>query len=125
MGREGWPWPSVTRSSATRRRPGASTPPPRWPARPTWRVGERRLATRTNRRDRREAIRLLEGLIDEGVDQPQDRLLLVQLYEADNEWPRAHRQLILLRKMPGGNSSATLIAYVSAMLRHGELEEAE
>ena len=83
------------------------------------------LATRGNQRDRHKAIRLLEGLIDGGVDQPPDRLLLVQLYEANNEWPKARKQLALLRKMAGGNTSATLVAYVSAMLRHGELDEAE
>jgi tetratricopeptide (TPR) repeat protein len=81
------------------------------------------LATRGNQRDRVEAIRLLEGLIAAGADQPPDRLLLVQLYEANNEWPKARKQLLLLREMPGGRTSASLAAYVSAM--HGEVEEAE
>jgi predicted Zn-dependent protease len=83
------------------------------------------LASRGNRRDRLEAIRLVEELIDDGVDQPPDRLLLSQLYEANNEWPRARKQLTALRKMPRGDSLPILVAYAAAMLRNGEPDEAE
>jgi predicted Zn-dependent protease len=83
------------------------------------------LATRGNAHDRGEAIRILQGLIDEGVDQPTDRLLLAQLHEANDDWGKARQQLVGLRKTPGGNAPASLVAYASAMLRHGELEAAE
>jgi cellulose synthase operon protein C len=83
------------------------------------------LATRNNARDRREAIRLLEELVGEGTDQAQEHLLLTQLYEANNEWPKARKQLLTLRKSPAGDAAAVLMTYASAMLRHEELDAAE
>jgi predicted Zn-dependent protease len=83
------------------------------------------LATRGNARDRGEAIRILQGLIDGGVDEPTDRLLLARLHETNNDWPKARQHLVSLLKTPGGNAPASLVAYASAMLRHGELTEAE
>jgi predicted Zn-dependent protease len=82
------------------------------------------LATQGNRSDRIKAIALLQGLIDEGRDQPPDRLLLAQLHEANNDWPKARQQLTALLKMAGGDTPASVIYYVSALLRHGEVEEA-
>jgi tetratricopeptide (TPR) repeat protein len=83
------------------------------------------LATRGNRPDRLKAIDILKGLIAEGRDQPPDRLLLAQLYEANNDWPQARKQLTNLLKRAGGNTAANLVAYISSLLRHGEVEEAE
>jgi Tfp pilus assembly protein PilF len=83
------------------------------------------LAKRGNRSDRLKAVALLQALLVEGRDQPPDRLLLAQLHEANNDWPKARRQLAALLKMSGGATPANLVAYVSALLRHGELEEAE
>jgi tetratricopeptide (TPR) repeat protein len=91
------------------------------------------LATRGNRRDRLRAVELVQKLIDEGRDQPPDRLLLAQLHEANNDWRSARKQLSILWQMAGGNAdapqganiSAIQVAYISAMLRHGEVEEAE
>jgi Tfp pilus assembly protein PilF len=93
-------------------------------------VGGRRvqaaiLATQGNRRDREKAIRLLQGLIDDGQDQPADRLLLAQLHEANKDWLKARQQLMGLLKTPGGVTATNLVAYVSALLRHDEVEEAE
>jgi Tfp pilus assembly protein PilF len=83
------------------------------------------LAMQGNRSDRLKAIGLLQGLIDEGRDQLPDRLLLAQLHEANNDWPKARQQLMRLLKMPGGTTPANLVAYISALLRHDEVEEAE
>jgi tetratricopeptide (TPR) repeat protein len=83
------------------------------------------LASRGNGPDRVRAIKLVQKLIDEGRDQPPDRLLLAQLHEANNDWRSARKQLSSLRKMPGGATPAALMAYISAMLRHDEVEEAE
>jgi tetratricopeptide (TPR) repeat protein len=76
-------------------------------------------------RDRREAIRLLEEFVGEGTDQAQEHLLLTQLYEANNEWPKARKQLITLRRSLAGDTPAVLMTYASAMLRHEELDAAE
>src|SRR5262249_19452897 len=67
----------------------------------------------------------LENLVDEGVAQPPDRLLLAHLYEATGDWPRARQQLLTLLTQPGGKTPANLVAYVSALLRHGAVDEAE
>ena len=83
------------------------------------------LATRGNRGDRIKAIGLLQRFIDEGSDQPQDRLLLASIHEANNDWPKARKQLTALLKVPGGNTAPNLVAYISALLRHDEPEEAE
>ncbi len=83
------------------------------------------LATRGNRSDRVKAIGLLQGLIDAGQGQSPDRLLLAQLHEANNDWPKARQQLTSLLKMTGGDTPTNLVAYVSALLRHDEVETAE
>jgi predicted Zn-dependent protease len=83
------------------------------------------LASQGNRADRLKALEYLQQLVNEARDQPTDRLLMAQLYEANNDWPGARRQLQAVLRMPGGRTAANLIAYVSAMLRHDGLDEAE
>ncbi len=82
------------------------------------------LASRGNRADRQKAIGLLEAIVTDKMDAPTDRLLLAQLYEANGQWPRARQQLAGLLKRSDGNTPPNLVAFIAALLRHDEVDEA-
>ncbi|MCS6850891.1 MAG: tetratricopeptide repeat protein [Gemmataceae bacterium] len=73
---------------------------------------------------RRQAIRLLEELVQRGEATTADQFLLAQLYEADGDWPRARARMqpvLAARDV----TAMHLGTYVRALLRHGETEAAE
>jgi tetratricopeptide (TPR) repeat protein len=92
---------------------------------PDLRVRAVLLAMQRGRRERREAIQILEGLIGQRVATPEDHFLLAQLYEANGDWPRARKRLLALAGLPGGGNALYLAHHARSMLRHDELAEAE
>jgi tetratricopeptide (TPR) repeat protein len=73
---------------------------------------------------RLEAIALLEGSTPSGATMPPMlRYLLARLHEAEGDWVRSRADMrILLQAQP--DNSRYLTAFIEALLRHGELEEA-
>jgi tetratricopeptide (TPR) repeat protein len=88
------------------------------------RAKARVLAARNNRVARRAAIRTLRHLAERGLPTPDDSLLLAQLYEADGDWPLAHRQIQHLLAGAGMNPRY-LAAAARSLLRRGLIDEAQ
>ena len=87
------------------------------------RARSRVLALQPSRARRREAIRILERLINRNLSQTDDLALLAQLLEADGDWPKSrqmHQQLLARR----GSGPDAVASYIRALLRHGQPEEA-
>jgi tetratricopeptide (TPR) repeat protein len=83
------------------------------------------LATQPARADRREAIRILEGLVRSHFTAPADvRFALAQLYQAEKDWPQANRHMRALLSA-AGNEPRFVAAYVGMLLRHKEIQEGE
>jgi tetratricopeptide (TPR) repeat protein len=80
------------------------------------------LATRPNHR--REAIRLFEELLGRKALPADEQFLLAQLYAEDNEWQKARERLLLLLSQDRDNPRY-LAYYACALVRHGEVDEAE
>ena len=83
------------------------------------------LAMRPNRQERKEAIRILEGLLERRTATPDDQFLLAQLYETTGDWPKARKRLLALIGLPEGHQAAYLSHFARSMLGHGERDEAE
>lgn len=72
---------------------------------------------------RREAIRILEGLIDRQLATPADQLLTAQLYEAIGDVGKARPRYTALLTLPGDNPS--ILAEAGRFLvRHADLDGA-
>lgn len=83
-----------------------------------------RVLVTTNRRAlRRHAVGFLEELARRQSLNPDDQLLLAQLYEADGQWPKAREQLRGLATGPGAYP-LTLAHVARSLLRHNEGKEA-
>src|SRR5207253_633135 len=52
----------------------------------------RLLAVQQGRRDRGEAIKILQKLVEQGAARPEDHFLLASLYEANGEWEKARKR---------------------------------
>jgi tetratricopeptide (TPR) repeat protein len=74
---------------------------------------------------RKEAIDILEklSLRARHVPTPDERFLLVQLYEADGSWPKAHRLMEDLLNTQAENP-LYLTYFIGGLLRHGDVEQA-
>lgn len=75
------------------------------------------LALLPNSERRREAINVLEALIERQVATPEDRYLLAQLFEAEGDWPKARDQMTRVLESPAGKNPAYLAAYIRSLLR--------
>jgi tetratricopeptide (TPR) repeat protein len=81
-------------------------------------------AKRPNLADRREAIAILEGMVADRSDQPQDLALLANLCDLVGDWPKARdylQQLLGADK----NNPAYLAPLARGLVAHGERAEAE
>jgi len=86
------------------------------------------LAVQPSRRERRQAIPILEGLTGRNEATPEDQFLLAQLYEADGNWPKARHRLKILVVLPASENPRSLAHrayYANLLLTHGENEEAQ
>jgi tetratricopeptide (TPR) repeat protein len=81
------------------------------------------LAIRKNRGARRAAIRILRHIVERQLPTPDDQSLLVQLYEDEGDWPKAHQQISGLIASEGANP-LYLAQAVRSLVRHGALDEA-
>lgn len=82
------------------------------------------LAKRGGRRLQREAIAILEQLTERNPPMPAEQFLLAQLYEADENWPKAHDRMIHL--LDGdGNNPEYVAHFVRSLLRRGSWDEAQ
>ena len=83
------------------------------------------LATQPAHTDRREAIRILEGLVQSHFAAAADvRFTLAQLYQAEKNWPQANRHMRALLSA-AGNEPRFVAAYVAMLLQHKEIQEGE
>ena len=82
------------------------------------------LSRQPGRDHRREAIAILERLIERQFARPADYLLLAELNEVDGDWSRARQRLAELVDR-GGVAPVQLAAAARALLRHGQQAEAE
>jgi tetratricopeptide (TPR) repeat protein len=74
---------------------------------------------------RREAIRLLEDLNRYQNLSPDDRLILVMLYDATNNPSKLKANMLMLLSAPEGNKPDYYAYYARYLVRHGELAEAQ
>jgi cellulose synthase operon protein C len=81
------------------------------------------LAIVPSRAQRREAMAILEGLIDRRVASPDDIFLLVQLQESVGDWSQARQRMLELLGMRGGETPQTLAYFVRTLMSHGQVEE--
>lgn len=81
------------------------------------------LASRNDLRSRREAIRILEGLVQEDPEAVQEIALLAQMYEKDNQFDRA-RQMMLSLLTQSPDRDEYVPAYAAMLLRHEQVDEA-
>jgi tetratricopeptide (TPR) repeat protein len=82
------------------------------------------LAIPGSRRERREAIRLLEALARREPLLPEDHFLLAQLFEKEGEPQKAHGQMELALALDGKNPRL-LVYHARDLVRHGELDQAQ
>jgi tetratricopeptide (TPR) repeat protein len=88
------------------------------------RARARVLALQRSRGERRQAIQILERLVEQREASSDDVFLLAQLYEAVDNWPKARRRLLgLLAERQ--QDPVFLIHYAGSMLRHDEVQEAD
>lgn len=84
------------------------------------------LARRPERR--KEAVKLLEGLADRQAATASEKFLLAQLHLAVGNWPKARQWLAFLvedRKSSNEQRAVYLAQYVTSLMDHGELSEAD
>jgi tetratricopeptide (TPR) repeat protein len=82
------------------------------------------LALQRSRRERRQAIQILERLVEQREASSDDVFLLAQLYEAFDNWPKARSRLLGLLA-DRQHDPVFLIYYAGSMLRHDEGHEAD
>jgi tetratricopeptide (TPR) repeat protein len=75
----------------------------------------------------REAIRILEQIVEHENPTSSDRFLLVQLLDKDGEWPKARTQLQTLMTVASKQPAyPTYLAYYTrALVQHKEMNEAQ
>jgi cellulose synthase operon protein C len=83
------------------------------------------LALQRDRKERRQAVALLERLVRRPEATPGDHLLLAQLYESTGDWPKARARLAKLLSLPGGEAPRYLAHYARSLLRHEDTAEAQ
>jgi cellulose synthase operon protein C len=86
------------------------------------------LAAQATRRERQQAIPILEGMLTQNQATPEDQFLLAQLYEIDGAWPKANRRLQALVGLPSGDNPRRIAHrayYTSLLLEHGQMEDAQ
>ncbi|HEV3205245.1 MAG TPA: tetratricopeptide repeat protein [Gemmataceae bacterium] len=88
------------------------------------RLQARILAAHSGREFREKAIEIMEFLQSRRLLTPDDRLLLSQLYEAQQAWPKA-REILRNLLADQGNNATLLHQYAQALLGHREIEEAQ
>lgn len=87
------------------------------------RTKARILARYPIRERRREAIPILEKLVEDGAATVDDKTLLYGLYESDDNWPKARAFMTrLLTDDP--TNTAYLAPYALSLIRHGQPAEA-
>ena len=91
------------------------------------RARARVLAVQPDRAQRQQAIRLLENVLQQGVPRAEDQHLLAQLYEANNEWPKAHKQYqkLMATAQKDALYPLYLAHYARALLRKDQAGEAQ
>jgi len=83
------------------------------------------LASHPQRRRRREAIRILETVLQGRLSlSPDDQFVLARLYMAEGDWSKAARQLKVLVDVPT-TQPRYVAAYVETLLNQGDLAKAE
>jgi tetratricopeptide (TPR) repeat protein len=87
------------------------------------RARARVLATRTVRAIRAKAIALFEDLSRQGALTIEDQFLLVQLYEATQEWAKAEELLRPFLRLPG-EKALYVVHYVQVLLNLQKWDEA-
>lgn len=83
------------------------------------------LALSPDRQERRQAIPLLERLVEGKTATPEDQFLLAQLYEATGDWPNARKTLLKLLSQPQGDSPRNVAHFALSLVRHEEPQEAQ
>jgi tetratricopeptide (TPR) repeat protein len=83
------------------------------------------LALSPGRHERRQAIPILEKLIDGKAAMPEDQFLLAQLYEGQGDWGRASKAMLKLLSQPQGEAPRYLAHFALGLTRRGELDEAQ
>lgn len=78
------------------------------------------LAMRPIPQSRREALKILESLIERKEALAEDLFLAAHLHESLGDWPRAKLRFQDLLRLTGGDSPAHLSFCARALLRHGE-----
>lgn len=92
-------------------------------------VGDQRtratiLTLQSGVQSRREASKILEGLIDRRVAIAEDYFLVAQLHEALGDWLRARHRYLGFMEFPGADTPANLFIVARSLLRHGDVESA-
>jgi tetratricopeptide (TPR) repeat protein len=82
------------------------------------------LALQATRSANRDAVRILEELIDERKSKPEDHFLAAQLWERLGDWQRARKRWQSLDPLRG-NDAQHIYTYAQNMLRHDQQSEAE
>jgi tetratricopeptide (TPR) repeat protein len=77
------------------------------------------------RQPRREAIQILEKLVEQKVARADDLFLLGQLYVVVGEWPKARERMSSLVTRPDGNRPAYLAYFARELFRHEEADDGE
>jgi tetratricopeptide (TPR) repeat protein len=83
------------------------------------------LALQNSRESRRDAVKVLEGLIEERLATPEDFFLAAQLYEVLGAWPKARQRFLGLLELPHEDTPLRLAVVARSLLRHGEVGEAQ
>ena len=81
------------------------------------------LAMQPGREPRRQAIAVVEKILARGAPRGEDLFLLVRLYEADGDWPKARERMRTLLAQEGKNP-AYLAYFTRALLRRSDPSEA-
>jgi tetratricopeptide (TPR) repeat protein len=74
---------------------------------------------------RRESITALEQSFARLPASPDEQFLVAQLYEFDHNWPRARSQMLDLLAATEGKNPLHLAYFVTRLLQHHQLDEAE
>ena len=81
------------------------------------------LALQKDRSQRREAITLMEQVVQRGPPTEEDLFLLAQLYEHDGEWMKAREQMLTL--LASHEKDPRYLAhYINSLIRRGDVDEA-
>lgn len=87
------------------------------------RAKSRLLALQPNRDSRKRAIAIIESLEQREQATADDRFILAQLHEADDDWPKARDSMLVLLQNDAKNP-VILARYLDALVRKQRFEEA-